>query len=175
MRGGVTLAAALAIPLETDAGIPFPDRALIVFLAFSIVLSTLVIQGLSLPGVVRVLKLERDDDDDEREDAKARIHAVDAGLARLEELLDEEWVREDTAERMRGLYGFRRDRFLSRLDPDGDGSVEDRSQNYQRLRRELLDAERDAVVELRRTGRIDDEVMRRVVRDLDLEDARLDV
>jgi CPA1 family monovalent cation:H+ antiporter len=96
-------------------------------------------------------------------------------MARLEQLVDEESVREDTAERMRGLYGFRRDRFLSRLDPDGDGTVEDRSQNYQRLRRELLDAERDAVVELRRTGTIDDEVMRRVVRDLDLEDARLDV
>ena len=84
-------------------------------------------------------------------------------------------MREDTAERMRGLYGFRRDRFSSRFDPDGDGSVEGRSLDYQRLRRELLDAERDAVVELRRTGHIDDDVMRRVVRDLDLEDARLDV
>ena len=76
---------------------------------------------------------------------------------------------------MRGLYGFRLDRFTSRLDPDGDGSVEDRSQNYQRLRRELLDAERQAVVDLRRSGKIDDGVMRKVVRDLDLEDARLDV
>src|SRR5438132_256527 len=85
------------------------------------------------------------------------------------------WVRADTAERLRGLYGFRRDRFSSRLDPDGDGSVEDRSQDYQRLRRELLDAERQAVVDLRRSGHIDDDVMRRVVRDLDLEDARLDV
>jgi CPA1 family monovalent cation:H+ antiporter len=96
-------------------------------------------------------------------------------MARLDELIDEEWVREGTAERMRGLYGFRRDRFLSRLDPDGDGSVESQSQDYQRLRRELLEAERQAVVELRRAGRIDDEIMRRVVRDLDLEDARLDI
>ena len=62
-----------------------------------------------------------------------------------------------------------------RFDPDGDGSIEDRSQAYQRLLRELIDAERRAVEELRRERRIDDEVMRRVVRDLDLEESRLDV
>jgi monovalent cation/hydrogen antiporter len=174
MRGGVTLAAALAIPLETDAGIPFPDRALIVFLAFSIVLSTLLIQGLSLPAVVRLLKLERDDID-EREDAKARIHAVDAGLARLEELVDEEWVREDTVERMRGLYDFRRTRFGARLDRSDDGGIEARSQDYQRLRHELLEAERSAVFALRNEGRISEDVMQRVTRDLDLEESRLDV
>jgi len=84
-------------------------------------------------------------------------------------------VREDTAERMRGLYAFRQERFRSRFDPEGDGSTEDRSQAYQRLRRELLDAERQAVQELRREGLIGDDVMRRVVRDLDLEDQRLDV
>jgi Na+/H+ antiporter len=174
MRGAVSLAAALAIPLSTDAGSSFPERDLIVFLTFGVILGTLVLQGLTLPALIQVLGLE-DDGLEAKEEAKARIHASEAALARLEELVDEDWVREDTAERMRGLYGFRRDRFSSRLDPDGDGSVEDRSQNYQRLRRELLDAERGAVLELRRTGRIDDDVMRRVVRDLDLEDARLDV
>ena len=174
MRGGVTLAAALAIPLETDSGAPFPDRSLVVFLAFSVVLSTLLIQGLSLPGLVRVLKLERDDDD-EREDAKARIHAVDAALARLEELVDEDWVREDTAERVRGSYAFRRNRFGARLDGSDDDGLEARSQDYQRLRRELLDAERMAVVALRNEGRISEDVMQRVTRDLDLEDSRLDV
>ncbi len=174
MRGGVTLAAALAIPLEIDSGGPFPDRSLIVFLAFSIVLSTLVIQGLSLPALVRLLKLERDNID-EREDAKARIHAVDAGLARLEELVDEDWVREDTAERMRGLYDFRRTRFGARLDGSDDGGVEARSQDYQRLRHELLEAERSAVVALRNEGRISEDVMQSVTRDLDLEESRLDV
>jgi CPA1 family monovalent cation:H+ antiporter len=84
-------------------------------------------------------------------------------------------VREDTAERMRGLYGFRRNRFSARFDADDDGAIEQRSQDYQRLRRELLDAERRAVVELRRMGRINDDVMNLVQRDLDLEDARLDV
>jgi len=175
MRGGVTLAAALAIPLETDTGAPFPDRALVIFLAFSIVLSTLVIQGLSLPGFVRLLKLERDDDADEREDAKARVHAVDAGLARLEELVEEEWVREDTVERVRGMYNFRRNRFGARLDGSDEDGIEARSQDFQRLRRELLDAERMAVVALRNEGRISEDVMNRVMRDLDLEESRLDV
>ena len=175
MRGGVTLAAALAIPLETDAGAPFPDRSLVVFLAFSIVLSTLLVQGLSLPGFVRLLKLEGDDDLDEREDAKARIHAVDAALARLEELIDEDWVREDTAERVRGTYAFRRNRFGARLDGGDDDGIEARSQDFQRLRRELLEAERSAVVALRNEGRISEDVMQRVTRDLDLEDSRLDV
>jgi monovalent cation/hydrogen antiporter len=174
MRGAVSLAAALALPLTTDAGNGFPDRELIVFLTFAVILGTLVVQGMTLPGLIRVVGLE-DDGLAEKEEAKARIHAAEAALARLEELVDEDWVREDTAERFRGLYGFRQQRFRSRFDPDGDTSAEDRSLDYQRLRRELLDAERDAVVELRRTGRIDDEVMRRVVRDLDLEDARLDV
>ena len=87
----------------------------------------------------------------------------------------EEWVREDTAERLRGLYGFRRNRFLSRFDENDDGAIEEQSLNYQRLRRELFDAERAAIVDLRRRGVIDDEVERRLYRELDLEDARLEV
>jgi monovalent cation/hydrogen antiporter len=174
MRGAVSLAAALAVPLTTDAGERFPDRDLVIFLTFAVILGTLVLQGLTLPAVIRLLRLE-DDGLTDKEDAKARIYAAEAALGRLDELLDENWVREDTAERMRGLYNFRRDRFRSRFDPDTDGAIEARSADYQRLRRELLDAERRAVVDLRRQGRIDDDVMRRVVRDLDLEDLRLDV
>jgi Na+/H+ antiporter len=174
MRGAVSLAAALALPLAVDAGGAFPDRNLIIFLTFNVILATLVIEGLTLPGLIRVLRLE-DDGLAEKEETKARIHAAQAALDRLAELEGEDWVRDDTAERLRGLYGFRQNRFRERFDPDGDGSIEDRSQAYQRLRRELLAAERGAVEELRREGRIDDDVMRRVVRDLDLEDARLEL
>ncbi|MGB2874487.1 MAG: cation:proton antiporter, partial [Gaiellaceae bacterium] len=173
MRGAVSLAAALALPLTTNAGARFPERDLIVFLTFGVIFATLVVQGLTLPALIR-LAAPDDGGVADREEAKARIQAAEAGLARLEELLDEEWVREDTAERLRGQYDFRRRRFLSRLDPDGDTSVEDRSLDFQRLRHELLDAERNAVTELRRAGEIDDDVMRRIVRDLDLEDARLE-
>ena len=174
MRGAVSLAAALALPLETDAGAPFPGRDLILFLTFSVILATLVGQGLTLPFIIRVLGLEEDGIED-REDAKARIHAAEAALARLEELVSEEWVREDTAERMRGAYRFRTTRFQARLDDGDDGAIESRSQDYQRLRRELLDAERQALVDLRRSGAISNDVWLRVGRDLDLEDQRLDI
>jgi monovalent cation/hydrogen antiporter len=172
MRGAVSLAAALALPLTTDAGTPFPNRELIIFLTFAVILGTLVLQGLTLPAVIRALRLE-DDGLADKEEAKARIHAADAALARLEALVEEDWVRSDTAERLRGLFNFRRERFRSRFDPDTDGAIEERSSDYQRLLRELLDAERQAVLELQREGRIDNDVMRRVVRDLDLEEARL--
>jgi len=174
LRGAVTLAAALALPLTTNSGAPFPQRALLIYLAFCVILATLVLQGLSLPLVIRLLNLE-DDGTAAKEETKARVYAADAALSRLEELAGEPWVREDTAERLRGLYGFRRNRFLSRFDEDDDGEIEERSLNYQRLRRELFDAERAAIVDLRRRGAIDDEVERRLYRDLDLEDARLDV
>jgi monovalent cation/hydrogen antiporter len=173
MRGAVSLAAALALPLTTDAGSSFPDRNLIIFLTFGVIFATLVLQGLTLAPLIRVLDLD-DGGLAEKEEAKARIRAAEAAVERLDELIGEDWVREETAERIRGLFAFRQERFRSRFDPDGDGSIEDRSQAYQRLLRELLDAQRQAVVELRRQGAIGDDVMRRVVRDLDLEDQRLD-
>jgi len=174
MRGAVSLAAALALPLETDSGGPFPGRELILFLTFSVILATLVGMGLTLPLVIRWLGLE-DDGVEAREDAKARIRAAESALARLEELVDEDWVRDDTAERMRGLYTFRTNRFRSRFDDGDDGAIESRSQDFQRLRRELLEAERRALVDLRRSGVISNDVWLRVARDLDLEELRLDV
>jgi len=173
MRGALSLAAALALPLETDAGAPFPGRELILFLTFTVILVTLVGQGLTLPVVIRLLGLE-DDGIDDREDAKARIRAAEAALARLEELEGEDWVRTDTAERVRGAYRFRTDRFRARFDDGDDGEIETRSQDFQRLRRELLAAEREAVLDLRRAGVISNDVWYRVARDLDLEDQRLD-
>jgi monovalent cation/hydrogen antiporter len=175
MRGGVTLAAALAIPLSIDSGASFPDRSLIIFLAFSVVLGSLVLQGLSLPALVRLLGLEEDSADERREEAEARIQATEAALERLDELVDEGWVLPDTAERVRKAYNFRGSRFRARLDDMDDGKIEERSLAYQRLRRQLLEAERAAVWGLRNEGMISEDVMHRVQRDLDLEDSRLDV
>lgn len=166
-RGAVSLAAALALPANV------PGRDLIVFLTFSVILVTLVGQGLTLPLLIRALRL-RDDGSAGREDAKARVRAAEAALARLEELAVEDWVREDTAERMRGQYRFRSNRFRARYHGVDDDGVEERSAQYQRLRRELLDAERRAVIALRNEGVITEEVMQRVQRDIDLEDSRLD-
>jgi monovalent cation/hydrogen antiporter len=168
IRGAVSLAAALALPTNV------PGRDLIVFLTFSVILVTLVGQGLTLPWLIRLLHFE-DDGGAEREDAKARIKASEAALARLEELEAEGWVRDDTAERARGQYRFRANRFRARYDGVDDERVEERSQQYQRLRRELLEAERQAVIGLRNEGTITEDVMQRVQRDIDLEDLRLDL
>ena len=173
MRGAVSLAAALALPLTTDAGGAFPNRELIIFLTFGVILTSLVVQGLSFPALLKLIGLE-DEGRSEKEENKARIYATEAALARLEELADEDWVRDDTLERVRGMFNFRRERFRSRFDPESDGGIESRSLDYQRLLREVLVAERRAVFDLRREQRIDDVVMRRVIRDLDLEEARLD-
>jgi CPA1 family monovalent cation:H+ antiporter len=174
MRGAVTLAAALALPRVTDTGTPFPGREVIIFLAFCVVVATVLLQGLSLPVLLAALRMESDGSA-EHEEAKARLLAADAALKRIDELEREDWVREDTAERMRGLYRYRRDRFKARFDAEDDGGYERRSSDYQRLRRELLDAERRELLNLRRRGVINDDVMHRVERDLDLEDVRLEI
>ena len=171
MRGAVSLAAALAVPLA------IAERDVIIFLVFSVILCTLVLQGLTLPPLVRALGVE-DDDSEEQEEVRARLETAEAAIARIEELSDEDWVHDETAERMRGLYDYRRRRFAARAEgPDGDGDgvkLEQRSATYQRLRGELLSAERGALVALRGRGHISDEVMRRVERDLDLEESRLE-
>ena len=166
-RGAVSLAAALALPTD------LPGRDFIVFVTFTVILATLVGQGLTLGPLIRRLGVE-DDGGAEREDAKARLKAAHAALERLDELAAEEWVRDDTAERLRGAYRFRANRFRARYDGNGGDGVEERSAAFQRLRRELLDAERRAVLALRNEGVITEEVMHRVQRDIDLEDSRLD-
>jgi Na+/H+ antiporter len=168
MRGAVSLAAALALPLD------FPMRDLILFLTFSVILATLVVQGLTLPTLIRRLRLEQDDAE-EREELKARLAATQAALERLEELAGADWTRDDTVERLHGMYEFRRRRLKARGGYLEDDGVEDRSLAYQRLVRELLQAQRQAIVRLRNQGQISNDVMHRVERELDLEDTRLEI
>jgi monovalent cation/hydrogen antiporter len=174
MRGAVSLAAALALPLETNSGQPFPERELILFVTFGVIFVTLVVQGLTLPALIRRLGVH-DDGAEQREELQARLGATDAALARLEELAVEEWTRDDTVERLRGLYQFRRRRLKARAGIFEDDGYEDRSLAYQRLVRELLEAQRHAIIRLRNQGVISDGVMHRVERELDLEDSRLEI
>jgi Na+/H+ antiporter len=168
MRGAVSLAAALALPLD------FPLRDLILFLTFSVILVTLVVQGLTLPALIRRLRFE-EDDSEEREEVQGRLAATYAALDRLEELAGEDWTRDDTIERLHGLYEFRRRRLKARGGYLEDDGAEDRSLAYQRLLRELLEAQRRAIVRLRNEGQISSDVMHRIERELDLEDSRLEI
>jgi monovalent cation/hydrogen antiporter len=90
MRGAISLAAALAIPLTVQGGAPFPGRDLILFLTFCVILLTLVLQGLSLPLLIRSLGLAGAEDEEEREETEARLRAAEVALARLEVLADED-------------------------------------------------------------------------------------
>jgi Na+/H+ antiporter len=174
MRGAVSLAAALAIPLKTHAGTPFPERNLIIFLTFAVIFSTLVLQGLSLPALIRRLHVTRDGAEDE-EEVRARLMATEAALAQIDELADADWTREDTIERMRGVYQYRKRRLAARAGKIEDDGYEDRSLAYQQLVQTVLGAQRDALVRMRNQGEISNEVMNRVVRELDLEESRLEI
>ena len=168
MRGAVSLAAALALPLS------FPLRNLILFLTFSVILATLVVQGLTLPALIQRLRFDQDDAE-EREELQARLAATHAAIDRLDELARADWTRDDTVERLHGLYDFRRRRLKARGGYLEDDGTEDRSLAYQRLVRELLQAQREAIVRLRNQGAISNDVMHRIERELDLEDSRLEI
>jgi Na+/H+ antiporter len=176
MRGAVSLAAALSLPLETDAGAPLPERELVIFLAYCVVVFTVVVQGLTLPALIRRLGVVEDGAEEEAEEHAARIAAAEAALAALDGLADEEWTRDDTLERVRGLYAFRRRRFATlRGDLEDEDGIADRSFAYQRLMHDVIEAQREAIVQMRNEGLISAEVMRRVERDLDLEESRLEI
>jgi monovalent cation/hydrogen antiporter len=175
MRGAVSLAAALALPVETHAGAPLPDRDLILFITFALILVTVVGQGLTLPYLIRRLGVLEDGAEEEAEEMRARWTAARAALGRLDELVVEDWTRDDTIERVRGLYEFRQRRVRVRAGKLDDDGIEDRSLAYQRLMRELYTVQRRAVVELRNSGEISNDVMHRVERELDLEESRLEI
>ena len=174
MRGAVSLAAALAIPLHTNTGAPFPDRDLIIFLTFAVIFGTLVVQGLTMPALIRRLGITRDDSED-GEEIRARLVATKAALGELDRLADEEWTREDTIERLRAQYNYRKRRFAARAGKIEDDGYEDRSLAYQHIVQIVLAAQREALVDLRNEGRISNETMNRVIRDLDLEESRLEI
>lgn len=166
LRGAVSLAAALALPAD------FPRRDVLVLATFAVILVTLVGQGLTLAPLLRVL--HRTGGGDDRAEVHARLEATEAALARLRELGGADWTRDDTIERMTGMYDFRRRRLLARERQVDEEAVEERSQAYQRTVHEVLDAQRRRLIELRDRGEAPADVVQRIGRELDLEDSRLD-
>jgi Na+/H+ antiporter len=168
MRGAVSLAAALAVPLSVEG------RPQIIFLTFALILITLVGQGLSLPFIVRALRLEEPRRWSD-EEAVARMEAAQSALDRIDEMEDEERAGESQLKRLRDLY---RARFrmcqavLGGEDPEV-AAREQRLADYGGLRRELIGIEREELLDLRRAGRLSNVTMRQIERDLDLEEARI--
>ena len=174
MRGAVSLAVALAVPFTTDAGEPFPQRDLIIFLTFAVIFFTLVVQGLSLPALIRRLGVS-DEGADEEEEIRARLVASKAAIERIDALVGEDWTRDETLERMRALYEYRMRRFAARAGKIEDDGYEDRSLVYQQTVQVVLSAQREALVRMRSDGEVSNQVMTRILRDLDLEESRLEI
>jgi Na+/H+ antiporter len=170
MRGVVTVAAAAALPLD------FAGRDVVIFLAYCMTVATLLLQGLTLPWVIRRLDVRGTESfGDTLAEAQAQHSAAQAALARLDELVGEHSSEhaERIAQRLRTLAEHRSLGAWERLGRPAGEIGEAPSRIFRRLRREMLVAERDAFVRSRDEGQIDDEVLRRVLRELDLEEALL--
>jgi Na+/H+ antiporter len=169
MRGVVTLAAALALPATLQAGRSYP-RGLFVWLAFAVILGTLILQGFTLPAVARWLRLPPDDPKvDALAEAAVQHAASRAAQERLEAAADEGYPA--VLERLRKLSEQRTNVAWERL---GSPDRETPSQAYVRLRREMLAAEREVFRRARDEGRISEEVLRRAQREMDLEESMLE-
>ncbi len=172
MRGVVSLAAAFGLPED------FPQKNVLLFLTFVVVLGTLLIQGLTLPTLIRRLGVTgSEEQQDLIREAGAQHAAANAALARLdEELANDGSVPEDVVSRLREKAEIRQfgawERLGGRGSPDGS-AIEPPTVSFRRLRRSMIDAERMVFIDLRDRGQIDDEVLMRVQRELDLEESIL--
>lgn len=175
VRGIVSLAAALAIPFTTDSGAPFPNRDLVLFVTFAVILVTLVGQGLLLPSVVRWLGLahagRREHHADLVEEYKARRQAIEAVIERLDKLAVERKLPDEIVRPLRAQHRER----LRHVEHRSDGDDDHRSlvRGGDEIEYELITAERDFVNDLYRSGKLNDETRRRIERELDLRDAHL--
>ncbi|MGV4929134.1 Na+/H+ antiporter [Streptomyces sp. BHT-5-2] len=174
MRGVVSLAIAFSIPMTVRDGGPFPARTLVLFLTFTTVIGTLVVQGLTLPPLIRALRLPaRDAEAETLAEAQAQNEASRAAEARLDALLQDgrNALPGPLADRLRTVLERRRNAVWERLGAVNEVTGESADDTYRRLAREMIDAERRVFVELRDARRIDDEMMRTLLRRLDLEEA----
>ncbi|MEU2741200.1 Na+/H+ antiporter [Streptomyces sp. NPDC007095] len=174
MRGVVSLAIAFSIPLTVHGGASFPDRNLLLFLTFTTVIGTLVVQGLTLPPLIRLLKLPgRDVQAETLAEANAQAQASRVAEERLGALLDDDRnaLPPPLADRLRSVLERRRNAVWERLGAVNPVTGETADDTYRRLSREMISAEREVFVKLRDHRYIDDEMLRTLLRRLDLEEA----
>ena len=171
LRGVVTLAAAMSLPTFLSNGANFPQRDLVVFLAFSVVVFTLVFQGLTLAPLIRALGLAGASGPDCEERDAHRI-AVEAALKHLEE------ARQHDRAEYAGVYDDLRQHYRDQLNAifcapdDAAAAPPPHYRKHRTVSNELLGVQRRTLLQLRRQGRINDQVLRNLERDLDLQEAR---
>jgi monovalent cation/hydrogen antiporter len=173
MRGVVSLAAALALPLTLPAGGPFPAREAVIIITLTVIVFTLLAQGLSLPWLIRRLRLAADPGLP-AEEASARQRLLEAATRRIEELYPVWPGHRPLLDQLRETYRHRSEHIERQRDRSvGDG--EDRELiEHREIKRTVIDSEREALLRLRTEGEIGDEVLRHLERELDLEERRMD-
>ena len=167
MRGIVSLAAALALPLALEGGAPFPGRDLIIFLTFVVIAVTLVVQGLSLALLIRVLRVGTDWSGHE-EEQHARFALGKAAIAAIDELAAKESVPAEMAERIRAEFAEK-----VRIAPPGGHVLSGGADVAKRLRSAAIRAERQELIRIWRENRISDDVLHHLEEDLDYQESRL--
>ncbi len=172
MRGVVSLAAALAVPLALPVGSPLPAREAVIAITFTVILVTLVGQGLSLPFVVRAVHLAGDEDA-RAEEQRARRELVDEALRRID-ALGAEWPgHRPLLDQLRAAYRHRAEH-AEQFTGAPESSAERELVEHRQIRRSVIDAQREAVLLMRERGAIDDDVLRSIERELDLEELRME-
>jgi Na+/H+ antiporter len=171
MRGVVSLAAALALPVSLP-GSTLPARDAIIVITFTVILVTLVGQGLTLPLVIRALGLGSDDDEG-HEESHARQELIDQALQQIGEL-EKKWPdHKPLIDQLRTSYQHRAEHEEQLHEAPGN-EAEQELVEHRQIRREVIDAQRDALSAMRDRGAIDDDVLRNIERDLDLEEIRME-
>lgn len=170
MRGIVSLAAALALPLTINGSTtPFPHRNLIIFLTFSVIFSTLVIQGLTLRPMIRWFKIKADGKDHQNEQ-KTRLRLANSLIEHIEENYSLA-LSNEVLNQIKSKYEIR----IQRMQKDESNTklTQEQINEFHNIQQDLIQKERDMIIQLRNDGSIDDEVMRRIEYELDLEETRL--
>jgi CPA1 family monovalent cation:H+ antiporter len=177
MRGAISLAAALALPHTLPGGAAFPQRDLIIFVTFAVILLTLVVQGGSLPFLIRALRLDREGraerNDEAHREYEARIKTLDAGINRVDELVRAGKVPEAFGSLYKRELRERKQSFQRHSAASGDRQGRNVARNELNAMMEATEAQRNELLRLRHDDQIDDEILRRIERDLDEMELRL--
>ena len=173
MRGVVSLAAALALPFTLPAGASLPAREALIIVTLTVIVFTLLGQGLSLPWLIRRLGL-RGDPGLRVEEASARQRLLDAAARRLDELYPVWPGHRPLLDQLRDTYRHRSEHIERQRDPSASDGDDRELIEHREIRRTVIDSEREALMRLRAEGEISDEVLRDLERELDLEERRMD-
>jgi CPA1 family monovalent cation:H+ antiporter len=177
MRGAISLAAALSLPRTLPDGAAFPQRELIIFVTFAVIVLTLVVQGGSLPFLIRALGLDREGkaerNDETHREYEARIKTLDAGIKRVEELVKAGRVPPAFASLYKRELRERKQSFERHGAASGDKQSRSLAKSELKAMMEATEAQREELLRLRHEGKIDDEILHRIERDLDEAELRL--